>query len=93
MSTGTRPRTPRRPLGAAWFTSKHLLRDGAAIIADADRLLGRAWNPCRLAAWQHLLDHSLLGRAARARAYRNSRRAVAETGQMQEGAGRDLGGT
>jgi very-short-patch-repair endonuclease len=75
------------------FTSKHLLRDGAAIIADADRLLGRAWNPRRLAAWQHLLDHSFLGRAGRARAYRNWRRAVAETGQMQQGASIDLRGT
>jgi hypothetical protein len=66
------------------FTSKHLRRDGAAIIADADRLLGRAWNPRRLAAWQSLLDHSLLGRAGRARAYRQWRRAMVETGQVKQ---------
>jgi hypothetical protein len=39
----------RALLGERWerhgFTSKHLRRDGATIIADADRLLGRAWNP------------------------------------------------
>jgi hypothetical protein len=58
-----------------------------------DGLLGRAWNPRRLAAWQGMLDHSLLGRAGRARAYRNWRRALAETGQMQQGDGRNLGGT
>ncbi len=75
------------------FTSKHLRRDGATIIADADRLLGRAWNPHRLAAWQSLLDHSLLGRAGRARAYRNWRRAIAETGQKQQGEGRNMGGS
>ena len=87
----------RALLAARWerhgFTSKHLRRDGATIIADADRLLGRAWNPRRLAAWQSLLDHSLLGRAGRARAYRNWRRAIAETGQMQQREGRNLGGT
>jgi very-short-patch-repair endonuclease len=87
----------RALLAARWerhgFTSKHLRRDGATIIADADRLLGRAWNPRRLAAWQGLLDHSLLGRAGRARAYRNWRRATAETGQMQQDEGGNLGGT
>jgi hypothetical protein len=35
---------------------------------------------------------SLLGRAGRARAYRNWRRAIAETGQVQQGNGRNLGG-
>jgi hypothetical protein len=74
------------------FTSKHLRRDSATIIADADRLLGLAWNPRRLAAWQGLLDHSLLGRAGRARAYSNWRRAIVETGQMQQGEGRNMGG-
>jgi hypothetical protein len=87
----------RALLGEHWerhgFTSKHLRRDGAAIIADADRLLGRAWDPRRLAAWQGLLDHSLLGRAGRTRAYRNWRQATAETGQMQQEDGPNLGGT
>ena len=75
------------------FTSKHLRRDGAAIIADADRLLGRAWSPRRLAAWQSLFEHSLLGRAGRARAHRQWRRAFAETGQLQQGDGRNPGDT
>jgi hypothetical protein len=74
------------------FTSKHLVRDGAAIIAYADRLLGRARDPRRLAAWQGLLDTSLLGRAGRARAYRNWRRAMAETGQVQQGNAGNLSG-
>jgi len=65
------------------FTSKHLRRDAAAIIADLDRLLGRTWSPRRLTAWQRLLDHSLLGRAGRARAYREWRPASTETGQLQ----------
>jgi hypothetical protein len=74
------------------FTSRHLRRDGAAIIADADRLLGRAWSSHRLSAWQSLLEHSLLGRAGRARAYRQWRRAMAETGQVQQGDGGNPGG-
>jgi hypothetical protein len=86
----------RALLAARWerhgFTSKHLRRDGPAIIADADRLLGRAWNPRRLAAWQSLLNNSLLGPAGRGRAHRHWRRATAETGQMQQGEGRNLGG-
>jgi very-short-patch-repair endonuclease len=73
------------------YTSKHLRRDAAAIIADVDRLLGRTWSPRRLAAWQSLLDHSLLGRAGRARAYRQWRRALAETGQLQQGDGNNQG--
>jgi very-short-patch-repair endonuclease len=86
----------RALLGERWerhgFTSKHLRRDGAAIIADTDRLLGRAWNPRRLAAWQGLLEHSLLGRPGRARAYRNWQRTSAETGQMQQVDGGNPGG-
>ena len=68
----------RRLMGHGWqrhgFTSRHLLTGGAEIIADADRLLGRSWEPRRLASWQHLIEHSLFGRAGRARAYRNWRR-------------------
>jgi hypothetical protein len=96
MSTKSIWRRDRALLTDRWerhgFTSKHLRRDGATIIADADRLLGRAWNPRRLAAWQGLLDNSLLGRAGRARAYRNWRRAITETGQPQQGNGSNLGG-
>ena len=75
------------------YTSKHLRRDAAAIIADVDRLLGRTWSPRRLATWQSLLDHSLLGRAGRARAYRQWRRALAETGQLQHRDGNNAGCT
>jgi very-short-patch-repair endonuclease len=68
----------RRLLGAGWqrhgFTSRQLLSSGAEIIADADRLLGRTWDPRRLSAWQHLVEHSLYGRSGRARAYRQWQR-------------------
>jgi hypothetical protein len=57
------------------FMSRHLIDDAASIIADADRLLGRSWDPRRLAAWRSLLENSLYGRAGRARAYRQWRRA------------------
>lgn len=70
----------RRLLADDWqrhgFTSRHLKRDGAEIIADADRLLGRTWDRRRLAAWQHLLDTSLYGRAGRARAWRHWQRGL-----------------
>ena len=48
---------------------------GAGVIADVDRLLGRPWDPRRLAAWNQLIEHSLYGRAGRARAYQHWRRA------------------
>jgi hypothetical protein len=57
------------------FISRHLLRDGAAIIADADRLLERPWDPRRLHAWRQLISQSVLGREGRARAYQHWRRA------------------
>jgi len=57
------------------FTSRQLLKGGAAIIADVDRLLGRPWDPRRLAAWNQLIEHSFYGRAGRARAYQHWRRA------------------
>ena len=57
------------------FTSRQLLKGGAGIIADVDRLLGRPWDPRRLAAWNQLIEHSLYGRAGRARAYQHWRRA------------------
>ena len=66
------------------FTSKHLRRDGAAIIADADRLLGRPGARVG-SSLAKPVDHSLLGRAGRARAHRQWRRAFAETGQLQRG--------
>jgi hypothetical protein len=42
------------------FTPPQLVHEGASIIAGLDRLLGRTWNPRRLARWEALLDHSLL---------------------------------
>jgi hypothetical protein len=57
------------------FTARQLLRDGASIIASADRLLGRSWDPQRLARWNHLISDSLYGPAGRARAHSNWHRA------------------
>ena len=79
----------RRLLGAGWhrhgFTSRQLLTGGAEIIADADRLLCRPWDPRRLLAWRHIIEHSLFGRAGRARAYRQWQRTLpaSETGQLR----------
>jgi hypothetical protein len=74
----------RRLMADHWerhgFTSRHLLRDAAAIIADADRLLERPWDPRRLHAWRQLISQSLLGRQGRARAYRHWRRTMLENG-------------
>lgn len=70
----------RKVLTAGWerhgFVSRHLLRDGASIIADVDRLLGRPWEPRRLDAWNHLVANSLYGRPGRARAWDHWRRAM-----------------
>ena len=74
----------RRLMAHHWerhgFTSRHLLRDGATIIADADRLLGRPWDARRLYAWRQLIEHSLYCRTGRARAYRHWQRASPENG-------------
>jgi hypothetical protein len=58
------------------FTSAQLLHEGAWIIASADRLLGRRWDPARLAAWEALLTDSLFRPAGRAQAYRHWERAL-----------------
>ena len=67
-------------LGGEWqrygYVAKDLLRGGAEIIASVDRTLARTWDPDRLAAWQHLIEHSLYGPTGRARAYRQWRRAT-----------------
>ena len=64
----------RRLTRAGWvrygFTSSDLLDNGADIIADADRLLGRSWDSRRLSAWNDLVVNSLYGRPGRARARR-----------------------
>jgi len=58
------------------FTSYQLLYEGASIIASADRPLGRAWDPRRLARWEALLNDSLFRPAGRARAQRHWERAL-----------------
>ncbi len=58
------------------FTSPQLLDEGGSIIAGMDRLLGRTWNPHRLARWAALLDDSLLRPSGRARAMRQWRRSA-----------------
>lgn len=50
------------------YTSREILRGGAAIIGSVDTLLGRRWDPRRLAAWNQLVRDSLYGEAGRARA-------------------------
>jgi hypothetical protein len=52
------------------FTSPQLLYEGGSIIAGLDRLLGRSWDPSRLARWHALLEESVLRPAGRARATR-----------------------
>ena len=56
------------------YVAKDLLHGGADIISSVDRTLGREWDSSRLAAWQHLVKHSLYGRPGQARAYRQWRR-------------------
>jgi hypothetical protein len=58
------------------FTSPQLLHEAGSIIAGLDRLLGRTWDPRRLARWEALLDHSLLRPSGRAEAIGRWRRPV-----------------
>lgn len=58
------------------FTSSQLLHEGASIIASADRLLGRRWDPRQLARWEALLNDSLFRPAGRARALQRWARAM-----------------
>lgn len=58
------------------FTSPQLLLEGGSIIAGIDRLLGRTWDPRRLARWEALLDDSLLRAGGRARVMRWWQRAT-----------------
>src|SRR5688572_19062959 len=53
------------------FTSNQILHEGASIIATTDRLLGRRWDPRRLARWEALLEDSLFRPAGRAQAIRH----------------------
>lgn len=52
------------------FTRRHLLQRGSAIISATDDLLGRAWDPARLQAWEGALDASMLRRPGRLRVQR-----------------------
>lgn len=58
------------------YVAKDLLSGGAEIITSVDRTLGRDWDSRRLQAWQHLIRHSLYGRAGRARAWNHWRRGL-----------------
>jgi hypothetical protein len=49
------------------FTSPQLLFEAGSIIAGLDRLLGRSWDPSRLARWHALLEESVLRPSGRAR--------------------------
>jgi hypothetical protein len=70
----------RRLIDIDWqrmgFTSPQLLKEGASIIASVDRLLGRSWDPKRLARWEGLLDDSLFRPTGRLRAMRCWQRAM-----------------
>ena len=61
----------RRLVEADWqrcgYTSREVLRGGASIIASADAVLGRTWDPARLAAWRALVADSLYGSGGRSR--------------------------
>jgi very-short-patch-repair endonuclease len=67
-------RRDRRLVETGWqrigFTSSQLVYEGASILAGVDQLLGRRWDPRRLARWEALLDDSLLRPSGRARAAR-----------------------
>ena len=67
-------RRDRRLVEIDWqrigFTSSQLIYEGASILAGVDQLLGRRWDPRRLARWEALLDASLLRPSGRARAAR-----------------------
>ena len=64
----------RRLVEAGWqrcgYTAAEVLRRGGSIIASADAVLGRGWNPDRLAAWRALVRASLYGAEGRAGARR-----------------------
>jgi hypothetical protein len=70
----------RALVAAGWqrygYTASQLLNEGAALIAQVDRLLGRAWEPQRRTAWDELIANLLFGHRGRARAHRQWRRAM-----------------
>jgi hypothetical protein len=58
------------------YTSPQLLYEGGSIIAGIDRLLGRTWDPRRVARWEGLLGDSLFRVGGRARVMRRWQRAM-----------------
>lgn len=62
----------RRLIEAGWqrcgYTATEVLRRGGSIIASADSVLGRRWDPDRLHVWRELVSRSLYGSAGRTRA-------------------------
>ena len=52
------------------FTSPQLCYEAASILTGLDRLLGRTWDPQRLARWNGLLEDSLLSATGRTSALR-----------------------
>src|SRR4051794_38870962 len=53
----------RRLVDAGWqrcgYTAREVLRRGASILASADAVLGRPWEPERLRVWRKLVEDSL----------------------------------
>ena len=49
------------------FVAGQLLYEAGDIIAGLDRLLGRRWDPRRLARWHQLLGESMLQPSGQAR--------------------------
>jgi very-short-patch-repair endonuclease len=62
----------RRLVETGWqrcgYTSTEVLRRGGSIIASADAVLGRGWDPARLQLWRDLVRRSLYGAGGRAQA-------------------------
>ena len=61
----------RRLVEEGWqhcgYTSTEVLWKGGSIIASADAVLGRGWDPARLEVWRGLVRRSLHGPGGRAR--------------------------
>ncbi|SDT38224.1 hypothetical protein SAMN04488543_4064 [Friedmanniella luteola] len=61
----------RRLVETGWqrcgYTSNEVLRRGGSIIASADAVLGRGWDPVRLDSWRALVRASLYGPGGRTR--------------------------
>lgn len=63
-------------LDRSGYTASEILNEGGAIIASADRLLGRGWDPSRLRRWTDLVADSLYGPRGRARVLSRWKRAM-----------------